>query len=549
MATKGRGDPSKAAQLTRNFGLSTLVVLIVGILSQVMGWVATKWFLLHITGDSVAVNLLGTATFYILVASLIATLGDLRLGSAYTFFVARGGKVEALTGTYLLWRVFALGVLGSGLVLVNSLIPGGLSGFTSTETALALFVLFPILEIPSILYSTLQTARGRTIYGQVPLVVEMSIRLGLLLYVATQFNSTNIATVAGAHAFVTDIAWAYVIGAAAGAVASAPLFRHITFRGIYPELKDMFTFATPLMGAMFITYAITSLPPLLFNYLSGPSSKELLQYFSSANAFLILLMFLPNAVIVPLFPDIASLHVQDRMGEIRSRTRRALRYTVIILAPSIVAIAVFRYDFLQILYTNSFAVNASLAVAIFAFTALPLSVGRVMGTVLDAVGQQKRELYLSTAQIISLIAALVLLVPPYGVAGGAAAVAISSVTGLVMNGWYLHRYVNVHVSARPFFFVFLAASVTFAMFSNTILRFVHLSLPVQEWYVLIPVVLVGQAVYVVVLAMVGELTKEDVVVLAGSAGLPPSVGRLVSRICWRASWPDPDASPLTPSST
>lgn len=572
-----------SAPVTSRFALNTLVVLAVAVLGQFLGWVATHEFFRQDIGSasgSAELNLMGLATLYMTISSVIYTLGDFRFVSAYSFFVARGGKVGPLTGAYLIFRFASIGVIALGFVLLSPVVAPLLGVTIQASAALELFLLVPIIETPSFVYSYLMAARGKAARGTWPLVLENAIRTPALVFVA--FLYTFNPALAGtsldllglkftvhmvSSEWIVDIGWAYVVGATIpffaiivhSLVSEQGLYRHVTLTGAREELRSMLVFATPLIGAMFLTYAVSSLPPFALAA-AFPSMTGLIQAFSSANAFLLLLMFLPNAITIPLFPDMAGLFVRGEHAEMRRRTRKSMRWTVMILAPAILSVMVFRHVLLDDLYTAAVThgiTDAQWALVLLAASTIPQSLFRIMGSVLDAVGQQKRELYLSAVQLAVLGVAIYVVVAPWShlqgpgdghvVSGVAAAVFLSTSAGFVCNAWFLHKYVRVHPSPRPYVTIIAAATAAFLLFSNTFVGLVgglvgqpNLAIPVQIVWVLVVTVVVGVLIYVGVLAAVGELTKQDVRELGGSLGLPRWLVRNVAKICWREGWPDPD---------
>lgn len=561
-------EPSRAAPITRNFALTTAVVVLVSIGIQALGWVSTKVLYLRVApgacdngvGASCAgLHFIGIVSFFLIITNSISALGDLRIQSAYVYYMARGGDEARLSGTYIAFRLASMLALGVGFVAFGLLTMP--SWFTGNLMAVTLFAFLPALEAPGVLFSVFHRSRGRAAYGQLPLLVETALRTALLIVVALQFSIAGepggLPAAQGAR-LVTDMSFAYVTAAAASLLLAIPLLLRVRLDRIREALASMMRFAYPLMGAMFLTYLIAAVPPFFVEGLSGALGFQDLQIFNSAYAFLILLMFLPSAVTLPLFPDIASLHVRGLDREIRGRTRRALRLTTMLLAPAVLTVVVFRVDLLRIVYTAA-VVNAGsdLALALLAATALPLALFRIMGTSLDAVGQQKRELYLSAVQLAVMVVVMALFIPSAGigarltgirgVAGAALGVFLSAVAGFLVNGYYLHRYVRVRLPVRPYAAMLLAAAIAFSLFSTSFLGLFHISLPVSHVAVLLPVVVAGFLLYFGVLALLGELTREDVRYLLKSVMVPGPIIAAVERICWRDSWPDPEEpSPAPP---
>jgi O-antigen/teichoic acid export membrane protein len=472
----------------------------------------------------------------IIVSGIVSALGDLRLGSAYTFFVARGAAKKPLTGAFFIFRLAGFAALSMVIIFVSL----ELNWFPGYTEALWLFMLVPVLEVPSSVYGFLRIAEGKTAIAQIPGIVESGVRMSLIVFFAFQFSVSSLSSPGNQVALVTDMAIAYFVGALASIAVAYSVFLNISFERFGSSLKDMFTFALPLMAAMLITYAVTTITPILMKILTN--STSVVMVFSATNAFLILLLFLPTAVCTPLFPTLARMHVQGEMAALKAQTRKAMRYTIMLLAPAILAVSVFRVDLLRIFYSSALVGQGQWAMVIMAFSAIPITLFRITGTALDSVGMQKREFYVSIYQLVVLIISLVLLLhflsSLWWVVGAAAALFLSSVAGVVMNAYYLHKNLPISFELQSALVVLVSAGLTFFLFSSTFLGYFNIHLPVDQAGGLLVVLAAGLVVYVCVLAATGELTKQDVVDLSGTLGLPASIGKALQKLCWRASRPE-----------
>jgi preprotein translocase subunit Sec61beta len=128
-----------------------------------------------------------------------------------------------------------------------------------------------------------------------------------------------------------------------------------------------------------------------------------------------------------------------------------------------------------------------------------------------------------------------------GVVAGSVAVLLSSCAALGLNTYFMETLIRVHIDPRSIVRITLSAAVSFA--SLSIINRGH-PFPVRSGVELLAAVLIGFAVYFVVLAGVGELTRDDVRRIGGSISLPPRWLAIVARICWRAA--PPELAPVPP---
>src|SRR5215472_18306074 len=81
--------------------LSSTGVFVVTVLIQLLGYIPTHFFAQNVGYTAPGQAILGTFQLFLLLASSINMIGDLRIGSSYVFFIARGESSKVGTGTYL----------------------------------------------------------------------------------------------------------------------------------------------------------------------------------------------------------------------------------------------------------------------------------------------------------------------------------------------------------------------------------------------------------------------------------------------------------------
>jgi len=518
-------DAAAVPPPTGHVGLSSTGVFLSSVAIQAIGVVAST-VLNHFvaTGDS-GKAIIGTIQLYLLIASSINGLADLRIGTAYTFFIARGADPRAATATYLALRLAMVAVTGVGLFVLGTL-PG--TGFTWAATpedvgALAIFMALPVLWSIQTVYTQLVVAQGRSTAGQIPLLLESVIRTPLLVLVAFELPT------------VQGLTYAYIPGAVASAVYALPAVLRQLDRVRRVEAVQMFRYAWPLMASLLLLYIVNNAPTFFVVAYQGNIA---LAEFSAANGWRILALSLPAAVTVPLFPHIVALHRSQGLAAARASAWKALRYTAMLVVPGVTALIVYRVNLLNIFANATFVGPASLPLAILAASVVPTALSQIIGTSLNAVGYQRLELYLTTAQLIALFASLIVLLRPFelfgfpGLVAIAVAIFVSSGVAFALNTYYLLRVLDVRLDPVAIARILGAGIVAFYAVSrlNTVLA-------VSRYYEFALAVVLGFGVYFVVLALIGELRRDDVHYLVGAVGLPARVGHALARLCW----PDPPA--------
>jgi O-antigen/teichoic acid export membrane protein len=548
--------PSAGLERERPLGISSSMVFLISVLVQGIGFVGNYFISHHIGQYNTGLTAIGVSGAYLTIASTINGLADLRIGSAYTYYIARGRKATELTGTYALLRVLMMAGVGAGLFLIapnlyfvqgawacvssGSTVTTHVGGLVCgpghspmltipapTELAvLGLFLIIPLLWTPGTVYSQYWIARGESVRAQLPLFVQSIVQTAGLLVVA--FITPP--PVEALWGFVA----AYALGGAASAILSLPTVVRLSRSVSWSEGRKMFVFAWPLMGGLMLAYVWTVAPT--FFVLSA--SALAVTMFLAANGFRILLLGLPAAVSLPLFPHLTNLHVRREYELLRRRTWTALRYTALVVVPAAMAIVVYRAPLLNILFVHSYAVYAAPALALFALSAIPAAFSQIILTAFTSVGRQRLDLYLQAVQVVVLLGAAALILPPYGpysttattgvLVDAGIAILASSLAGLAVNTYFMERVLAVRIQPRPIGAILLSAAASFLAIS-TLNRFIDPS----RWFILIPAVALGFAVYYLVLSATGELSKQDAVAIFSFVGLPASFGRLAARFAWR----------------
>lgn len=530
------GPPSPpTGERSRPLGISSGLVFIIGVVIQGIGFLGNVFISHYIGIYYTGLTVIGVSGLYLTIASTVNGMADLRIGSAYTYFIARGRDPLELTGTYVALRLAMVGAVTVGLFALAPLFyftqgaatcfPGGGCLSTvgpGTEVAVfALFAITPILWSPGVVYIQLWVAKGDSIRAQYPLLIQSVVQTTGLLLVAV----AGLSSVGSLYGF----AFAYLAGAVASALYALPTVLRYARSLSAGVTRRLFGFAWPLMGGLLLVYLWTNAPPFFVAVL-GPKEVAI---FLAANGFRILLLGLPAAVSVPLFPHLTNLHVRREYELLRRRTWRALRYTAMLVVPAAVAMVVYRTPLLNTLFVGTYT-SGALPLALLAASAIPAALSQIILTALTSVGRQRLDLYLTALQAGVLLVVLVLVLPPYallgnlGLAGAAEAVLASSLAGLALNVVFMERILAVRIQPRPIGAILLSAVVSFLVVSR-----LNAYINPNRFFVLLPAVLLGFAAYYLVLAATGELSRQDVRALVSYVGLPAPVGHALARLCWR----------------
>ena len=518
--------PAAVPKAAHSLTLSSGAVFGASLATQLIGFFASIALYKTIGLSEEGRVLLGTAQLFLLIGSSINGVGDLRLGTAYTYYLARGKPATDNTSTYLLVRMLMVGAAGLILFAIAPISLGG-SQIASGSTqlwALGVFLALPLLWSFSTVYNALYIGVGDSVKAQYPSLVEAIARLPAIVIVALYFPT------------ILGITAAYAIGAAASTIYCLPVILRLLRKFHWPEAARMFRFSWPLMGSLMLSYMVTNMVPLIVNAFLGAGA---LTIFLAANGWRILALSLPAAVATPLFPYIAGLHRQEQYERIRRGTWQALRYTSMLLVPGVVALVTYRSVFLNVFQNAAYAAAGSIPLAILVIGAVPLALSQIMQASINAIGRQRLELYITSTQVAVLFLAVFLLMPKWGplylsngLDAGAIAVLASSIAALGLNTYFMETLIQVHIQPRSILGIIVSAAAGFFAMS----QFNHL-LPHNRYFQLAGGVVLGFIAYFAILILIGELTRQDVRQIGSSVGFPPWLYNWLARICWRETSP------------
>ena len=530
------GEVDPARPKPRGLGLSSSAVFLIIIFVQFIAYIPT-YFLSHGIGNVVlngakpGQELLGTIQLFLLIASSVNSIGDLRIGSAFTYFVSRGESPRQGLTTYLGLRLLLVGLAGVALFLLGPSL--GIALGDRLEI-FAVWLLFPLLWSVSTVYMQTWVALGDSVRSQVPQLLEAIVRAGTLTYAAVFLVNVQ---------HPTDTLWemtaAYAAGVVASTVVSIPTVWAHRGRYRHAEGARMLRWAWPLMGSLILLYISSNLIQFV---VVGQLGTVAYNNFSAANGFRILALAIPTAVALPLFPHLVGLHKRREYESIRTGTWQALRYTAFLVIPGVVALVIYRVTVLNLFYNRLYAQTAATSLAVLALASVPAALSQVIGTSLNSIGRQRLELYLTSVQVgVLLVAAPLLIAPPdwmsdlgiSGITGAGVAVLLSSVAGLALNTYFMERLMAVRIQWRPIVRISASAAVSFFALSR-----LNALIHVNRYYDFAGGVALGFAAYVLMLILTGELTTADVVQIGRTFGVPRVLTRPVERLCWRSAPPE-----------
>lgn len=215
--------------------------------------------------------------------------------------------------------------------------------------------------------------------------------------------------------------------------------------------------------------------------------------------------YLFYALTIVLFPTISRSTTENDHGKTTSVINDALRAQLLLLTPSVALIAIFAKPLIIFFYGARYD-GAAASLAILAAGTAFLTVFYVLSFVFNGAGKIKIPMFLSGAGLVINIMLSIVLIPYTGITGAAFATTIASFFVMVAILFSTRRHFTFSIGAKSVLRVFCAtAFMTIAL----------LFLPWREsglWFILWGGS--GFCLYLIILFLFGELTKQDIARLA-----------------------------------
>lgn len=501
----------------RGLGRSSFGVFVLTTLIQIMG-VVSSFVVGHTFGEPKAgAAIYGEVAFFLLVASSINWLGDLRIGTAYTYYVSRGQPAAELTGTYTALRLVLLTIIGLAVLPLTYVLGGPLNfSLTGPEyESLGLFLLMPILWTPWMVIQQLRIARGASIQSQYPQFAEVIVRS--IAIIVTCYTDPGL----------LGFTYAFVLGGIASFAYCIPQLWREMSPFARARATQLLRYSWPLMGSLMFQFLASNAPPFFVTGLL--KNQFLFQTFSWDNGWRILLLSVPSAVVLPMFPYLASFHAKGDYALVQRKTWEALRFTAMMVLPAAIAIVIYRVPLPNTLFSGALAQAGATALPLLAIAAVPLGLSQVIGTSLNSIGYQRLELYISGTIVAAMLVSTVGLFLLYHSLGSiAAGVLVGSVAALALNTYFMEALLKVRIRVIPIVRITVASVAAFLIMSE-----LNRVVPPSHTWILLAFLAAGFVVYAVALALIGEMTKADVRLIVGAVGLPSRLAETLARLCWR----------------
>lgn len=485
----------------------SLLLFIVNMAGSALGFLSTI-----IIARWMGAAALGTIGYLLGLLGLLAVLLDMGSGLAHLKRVSETDQDPApLIGAFLVIRM----ALAVAFLLAVILLPGikdylGQPLFGTRDEWYAYYIIAACYILNSLSCVFLYTFEARLETAKESIPDFGGSLVSFMAKAAVAFSGSGVIALSAAYLTEPVVRLALAL----------PLFRGYRIRrGGYQHLMSYVRYALPLTVNTALSMVVANINPVLIKAFWTAAEVG---YYSSVLGFGVVLDRVASTVMVLFFPQASSDVARGNWEEVRRRLFVIERYVLMVLIPLGVALVFFSKEIVVVALGAEFAPAASILMCL-AVNSIVTAIFQPYRTVLYAIEKQG---YLVVSGIIGLVALLLvdaLLVPLRlgglalpGLSGAGAAVGLVAMT--VTSGFLQVRAVKqcagigfywkawLHLLAGG---IMYAAMLVLrpAFFAGQALGRVA---PVSLWLRLPLLALLGLAVDLVALALVGQFTRADV---------------------------------------
>jgi O-antigen/teichoic acid export membrane protein len=267
-------------------------------------------------------------------------------------------------------------------------------------------------------------------------------------------------------------------------------------------LKMLLSYGLPLAIASIFGGLLTQLTSFV---MASSVDVGMIGNFRIATNFAVLLSFVSFPISTVLFPAFSKLNPQSEINVLRTVFNSSVKYTVLFLVPSTLALMVLSGSIIGTLYADKW-LSAPFFLALYVINNLFSVFGSIsIYGFFQGVGETKLLMMLNLLTLVLGVTLAFVLVPTFGIIGVIFAPVIAGKPSLIwMLYWMWKRYrikIDLKSPIRILTAATISAALTFSSFSF---------LPVVEWIRLFVGAIIFLGTYILIIPTIGAITKDEI---------------------------------------
>lgn len=477
------------------------LIMAINITEGILAYVA-MFFIARYMGPN-DYGIVGFATGFVGLFGILTSLG---FNEAHIKRISEGKDLGRCIGTFLVTKVGLVSIMAIvtlSAILFWKVIIG--KGFETSEHEIAIYIIlvYFILERLATIFQITFSAETKIAKSQIPFLIATVTRTGAIIFVAVTSKTFGFGAI--------ELAYAYVFGHIFLFTSSLIFFRKYPIK--CPSMKcfkDYAHFAFPLIIVSSSSMIITNLDKVLIQLFW--SATQVGNYFASYRIAGFIVMA-GSSIGMILFPMISNLNKVNDMKGIREILFQSERYISLFTIPIVFGTAALAEPIVHILLSDSFS-GAIPIFRILPFFALLYSLSIPYSSQL--LGMGKPHLVRNRILIMVVLNAIlnIILIPKdiqslgiklfgLGALGASIATVISYLFGFLYFRYTAWKLIDLKFNFKILLHFLAAATMSTILYQISIMIFIN------RWYQLLGVSLFGFGIYLVILVIVKEFSKQD----------------------------------------
>ena len=467
------------------------------IANAIIGYIGLKFIALFM--DPWEYGVVGFAFGFV---ALFSIFGNLGFDQAHIKRVSEGKDLGRCISTFVIIKIILAGVLASLTFITVAIWKFVLNrGFESSVHEQAVYIMIAYFVLFTITQTTISTfnARKETAKSQLP----------HLLYNIIRIIATIIVALNGYGPIA--LAFTYLLGEIFHLIFSLILFKNYSIKNPSIEyVKDYSKFAFPMVIASASAIIMTNIDKVLIQLFW--SSRQVGEYFASYNISRYLVFF-SNALGLLLFPTISEYHAKKDLKKISLLIRNSERYLSMIVFPIIIIMVVLAESIIHVMLSDKY-LPAVRVLQILPFFALIEVFSRPYLAQLKGMNMPHIIRNRVLIMVIVNVFLNLLLIPKdirniginlfgLGATGAAIATVISYIIGLIYSRYIAWKLTGFIGNIRIIIHAFSATIIGIILFNLNNMFYI------DRWYHLLGFVMLGFCLYLCILFLLKEFTKDD----------------------------------------
>ncbi|MGB9199962.1 flippase, partial [Methanobacterium sp.] len=218
--------------------------------------------------------------------------------------------------------------------------------------------------------------------------------------------------------------------------------------------------------------------------------------FSAAYRMIFVLLFIPNVVIISLFP-VMSQHFESYKDLLKVEYEKTFKYLFLMAIFILIIGYIFSDKIILLVYGNGFT-NAVIVLQILIFVIPLIFINTLLGNLLGASNKQRFLTIVTGLNLILNIILNIILIPKYGYIGASITYVLTESLGFILTFGYIYHYL-VKISIRNI----ILKTILSGFIVGIIIYYIKIDM---NWIVLS---ILGFLIYFILLYVLNIINKQD----------------------------------------